>query len=126
MFIIILMIIIIMIYHKKEIMLEKQKKKYQKISLTLKYQGLQYYYFFTLVLVQKFSIKIGRNNTFKDAAIKFCQSLDLPTSVIGTHLIFLNNASKLDPFNDKVTIEQMGLKDNYIITVIDYHPIIGA
>ena len=40
--------------------------------------------------------------------------------------MFLNNASKLDPFNDKVTIEQMGLKDNYIITVIDYHPIIGA
>ena len=77
-------------------------------------------------LIQIYIIKIGLNNTFKDATIKFCQCLDLPTSVIGTHLIFLKNASKLDPFNDKVTIEQMGLKDNDIITVIDCLPIIGA
>ena len=77
-------------------------------------------------MFSKISIKIGLNNTFKDAAIQFCQCLDIPTSVIGTHLIFLKNASKLDPFNDKVTIGQMGLENNNIITVIDDSAIIGA
>ena len=39
---------------------------------------------------------------------------------------FFENASKLDPFNDKVTIGQMGLENNNIITVIDDSAIIGA
>ncbi len=74
----------------------------------------------------KVAIKIGLNNTFKDAAIKFCQCLDIPTSVLGNHLIFVRNANKLDPSNDKLTLEQIGLQNNSHITVLDQGGIVGA
>ena len=104
----------------------KIEEEISKNKSDIKILGTPILLFFHASVGSKISIKIGLNNTFKDAAIQFCQCLDIPTSVIGTHLIFLKNASKLDPFNDKVTIGQMGLENNNIITVIDDSAIIGA
>ena len=72
----------------------------------------------------KARIKLGLNNTFKDVAIQFCQYLNTPTSAIGNDLIFLFNSDKLDPFNDELTLEQIGLKNDSHITVLDQGGII--
>ena len=74
----------------------------------------------------KARIKLGLNNTFKDVAIQFCQYLNTPTSAIGNDLIFLFNLEKLDPFNDELTLEQIGLKNDSRITVLDQDGIICA
>ena len=74
----------------------------------------------------KARIKLGLNNTFKDVAIQFCQYLNTPTSAIGNDLIFLFNLEKLDPFNDELTLEQIGLKNDSRITVLDQGGIICA
>ena len=74
----------------------------------------------------KARIKLGLNNTFKDVAIQFCQYLNTPTSAIGNDLIFLFNLEKLDPFNDELTLEQIGLKNDSHITVLDQGGIICA
>ena len=73
----------------------------------------------------KAMIQIGLKNTFREAAIKFCNRINVNPSLIGVHLIFLKNAEKID-LNDYKTLEQIGIKNYYIITVIDNVNIYGA
>ncbi len=58
--------------------------------------------------------------------IKFCQCLDIPNSVV-RHLSFLKNAEKLDPFDDKMTLEQKGfIGFSNVITVLDVSNVYAA
>ena len=68
-------------------------------------------------------IQIGLNNTCRDAEVKYCQSLDIPSSVIGKSLKFLYNSQELIP-DEK--IGQSKLCDQSVITVVDLYGIIGA
>ena len=68
-------------------------------------------------------IQIGLNNTCRDAEVKFCQSLDIPSSLIGKSLKFIYNSQELIP--DK-KIGESKLNNVSIITVLDLHWIIGA
>lgn len=68
-------------------------------------------------------IRIGLNNTCRDAEVKICQSLDIPSSLIGKSLKFLYNSQELIP--DK-KIWQSKLCDQSVITVLDTNRIIGA
>ena len=105
----------------------KINEEISKNKSDIKILGTPILLLFNATVGTKISIKIGLNNTFKDAVIKYCQCLDLPTSVINTHIVFLRNASKLDPLNDKITLEQMGLQNGYNnITVLDQGNIIAA
>ena len=70
-------------------------------------------------------ITIGVHNTFREAAILFCQSLDVPISVLEKNIIFLYNSNKINILG-KETIEEIGIKDGYKITVFDCANIIGA
>ena len=70
-------------------------------------------------------IQIGLKNTFREAAIKFCNRINVNPSLIGVHLIFFKNGEKID-VNDYKTLEQIGIKNYYIITVIDNVNIYGA
>ena len=68
-------------------------------------------------------IQIGLNNTCRDAEVKFCQSLDIPSSLIGKKLKFIYNSKELIP-DEK--IGQSKLNDQSVITVLDLYGIIGA
>ena len=68
-------------------------------------------------------IQIGLNNTCRDAEVKYCQSLDIPSSLIGKSLKFLYNSQELIP--DK-KIGQSNLNNLSEITVLDLYWIIGA
>ena len=68
---------------------------------------------------------IGFNNTLQDTLIKYCQKIGVPPSLIGTKLVFLFNAQKLESLPKK-TIGQIGLKNFDNITVLDKDNIIGA
>ena len=68
-------------------------------------------------------IQIGLNNTCRDAEVKFCQSLDIPSSLIGKSLKFICNSHELIP--DKKIGESI-LFDQGVITVLDTNGIIGA
>ena len=72
----------------------------------------------------KVIITVGKNNTIKDALIKYCNKIGVDTSLIGKEIIFLFNAEKLN-IEDRKKIGQL-LKDNDQITVIDQINIIGA
>ena len=74
---------------------------------------------------QKVVITVGLKNTFKDAAIAFCNKININPSLIGTHIIFLLLTEKLD-LNDNKTLEQIGIRGNNIITVLDQMNIYGA
>ena len=68
-------------------------------------------------------IQLGLNNTCRDAKVKFCQSLDIPISVIGKSLKFIYNSKALIP--DK-KIGQSNINNLGVITVLDTNGIIGA
>ena len=68
-------------------------------------------------------IQIGLNNTCRDAEVKFCQSLDIPISVIGKSLKFIYNSKELIP---DMKIGQSNLYNLSKITVLDTNGIIGA
>jgi hypothetical protein len=68
-------------------------------------------------------IQIGLNNTCRDAEVKYCQSLDIPSSLIGKSLKFICNSKELIP-DEK--IGQSKLYDQSVITVLDTNGIIGA
>ena len=73
----------------------------------------------------KVVMPIGLNNTLQDTLIKYCQKIGVPPSLIGTKLVFLFNAEKLDPLSKK-TIGQIGLKNGTLIAVFDQYNVIGA
>ena len=101
---------------------EKISKKVDNIKIL----GSPIYLHFNTNFGFKFVIVIGSKNTFKDAAIKFCQCCDIPISVLRKDVVFIHNASKLDPLSE-LTFEQMRLITNIIsITVIEQGGIIGA
>ena len=68
----------------------------------------------------KISIGSGKNNTFKDLVIKYCQIINQSLSVIRKSCIFLYNSQKLKINNHK-TLEQIGLKENSNV-LIYYKP----
>ena len=69
------------------------------------------------------AIQIGLNNTCRDAEVKYCQSLDIPSSLIGKSLKFIYNSKELNP--DK-KIGESNLNSLSLITVLDTNGIIGA
>ena len=73
----------------------------------------------------KVVMPIGLNNTLQDTLIKYCQKIGVPPSLIGTKLVFLFNAEKLDPLSKK-TIGQIDFKNGTRITVFDQYNVIGA
>ena len=73
----------------------------------------------------KVDMPIGLNNTLQDTLIKYCQKIGVPPSLIGTKLVLLFNAEKLDPLSKK-TIGQIGFKNGTRITVFDQYNVIGA
>lgn len=73
----------------------------------------------------KVVMPIGLNNTLQDTLIKYCQKIGVPPSLIGTKLVLLFNAEKLDPLSKK-TIGQIGFKNGTRITVFDQYNVIGA
>ena len=73
----------------------------------------------------KVAILVGLKNTFRDAAIAFCNKININPSIIDKDIIFLRSGSKLD-LNDNKTLEQMKIKGNERITVWDNKYIIGA
>ena len=70
-------------------------------------------------------INVGLKNTFRDAAIIFCNRININPSIIDKDIIFLRSGIKLD-LNDNKTLKQMGIKGNNSITVMDTTNIIGA
>lgn len=72
----------------------------------------------------KASIYIGKNNTFKDVAITYCNNLGLDISSVGKDIIFLFNGSKLN-LDDKRNLGKFMRNLSYII-VIDVKNIIGG
>lgn len=70
-------------------------------------------------------LEIGLKNTFKDIAITYCNKINVNPSLIGEKLVFIRNGEKLD-LNDAKTLEQIGIKNNYSITVLDQANIIAA
>ena len=70
-------------------------------------------------------INVGLKNTFRDAAIIFCNKININPSHIDKDLVFLRSDGKLD-LNDNKTLEQMEIKGNERITVFDKTNIIGA
>ena len=73
----------------------------------------------------KVLIVVGLKNTFRDAAIAFCNKINIIPSIIDKDIAFLRNDSILD-LNDNKTLEQMEIKGNERITVLDKTNIIGA
>ena len=70
----------------------------------------------------KVALKIGINNTVREAEYKICQSFDIPISTL-KYLKFIFIALELNP---NMTIKQSGLKNGSEITVVDTQAIIGA
>ena len=70
-------------------------------------------------------INVGLKNTFRDAAIIFCNKINFNPSHIDKDIIFLRSSNKLD-LNDNKTLEQMRIKENEKIIVLDQKNIIGA
>ena len=70
-------------------------------------------------------INVGLKNTFRDAAIIFCNRININPSIIDKDIIFLRCGIKLD-LNDNKTLEQMEIKGNETITVLDTKCIKGA
>ena len=62
-------------------------------------------------------IKIGINNTFKEAVIKLSQKIGLSFSKLKKNYVFLYNARQLSSENE-YTLEQNNLGDKSSITVI--------
>ena len=73
----------------------------------------------------KVLIVVGLKNTFRDAAIAFCNKINIIPSKIDKDIGFLRNDSILD-LNDNKTLEQMEIKGNETITVLDTKCIKGA
>ena len=74
----------------------------------------------------KVVIQVGLKNTFRDAAILFCNKVNIdPCCIKKEDIIFLKNAEKID-VNDYKTLEQIGIVNGYFITVLDKNNIIGA
>ena len=71
------------------------------------------------------AIHIGLKNMFKDAVIIFCNKININPSIIDKDIIFLRCGIKLD-LNDNKTLEQMEIKGNETITVLDTKCIKGA
>ena len=63
-------------------------------------------------------IIVGLKNTFRDAAIAFCNKINIIPSIIDKDIVFLRSGSKLD-LNDNKTLEQMEIKGNERITVLE-------
>ena len=71
-------------------------------------------------------IKVGLKNTFRDAAILFCNKVNIdPCCIKKEDIIFLRNAEKID-VNDYKTLEQIGIINGCSITVLDSKNIYGA
>ena len=68
-------------------------------------------------------IQIGLNNICRDAEVKYCQSLDIPSSLIGKSLKFIYNSKQLIP--DK-KIGESKLYNLSEITVLDTDGLTGA
>ena len=106
---------------KKEIIIILIKKK-QKVILI--YQlGTPINLRFKSTIGSDIVIRIGLNNTCRDAEVKYCQSLDIPSSLIGKSLKFICNSHELIP--DK-KIGQSNINNLSVITVLYLHWIIGA
>ena len=73
----------------------------------------------------KVAIHVGLKNMFRDAAIIFCNKININPSHIDKNIIFLRSSIKLD-LNDNKTLEQMRIKENEKIIVLDHKNIIGA
>ena len=63
-------------------------------------------------------INVGLKNTFRDAAIIFCNRININPSIIDKDIIFLRSGIKLD-LNDNKTLEQMEIKGYERITVLE-------
>ncbi len=72
----------------------------------------------------KVKIIIGKNNTFKDAAITYFNKLGLDISRVGKDFVFLFNGIKLD-FDDKRNLGTF-IHNLSFITVVDNNNIIGG
>ena len=59
--------------------------------------GIQINLRFQSTLGSDIIIQIGLNNTCRDAEIKYCQCLDIPSSLIGKSLRFIHNTKDLIP-----------------------------
>ena len=73
----------------------------------------------------KVVIHVGLKNMFRDAAIIFCNKININPSLIDKDIVFLRSGIKLD-LNDNKTLEQMEIKGNEIITVLDTTSCNGA
>ena len=72
----------------------------------------------------KVVLNIGKNNTFKDAVIMYCNKCGLDISSVGKDLMFLFNGSILH-LDAKRNLGEL-LKNIHKITVIDQNNVIGA
>ena len=88
-------------------------------------KGIPIQLFFKTSFGLKVVITVGLKNTFRDAAIIFCNKINIDPYCLGRDLIFLINGGKLD-VNDHKTLEQLGLKNNCFITVLDQANVYGA
>ena len=63
-----------------------------------------------------FVVQSGKENTFKDLAIKYSQSIGESPSVIKKNTIFVYNNQKIK-FNNDRTLEQIGIKEAKVVLV---------
>ena len=70
-------------------------------------------------------IQIGLNNTCRDAEVKYCQSLDIPSSFIGKRLKFICNSHELIP-DKKIGQSNINKNNLSVITVLDTDGLTGA
>ena len=89
-------------------------------------KGIPIQLFFKTSFGLKVDIIVGLKNTFRDAAIIFCNKINIDPYCLGRDLIFLINGKKLNPINDDKTLEQLGLNNNCLITVLDQANVYGA
>ena len=101
------------------------KKEKNSINESPRILGKPIDLIFYLSMGGKVSIRIGLNNTIKDTLIKFCNESGFSLSDIGKHLIFLFKGSVLE-YEDNRTLEQIGFRNAYVITVVDNSNVIGA
>ena len=73
----------------------------------------------------KVMVLLGKNNTVKEAILKYCKKIDIPESIIGKKIVFLFNGHKLD-VNGETKLGQIFGHDNVSITVVDQSNLVGA
>ena len=63
------------------------------------------------------AVQSGKENIFKDLAIKYSQKINESPSFIKKNAVFIYNGQKIK-FNNDRTLEQLGLKEGNIVSVV--------